>query len=58
MDIITGKILKLNNWPDGKIIGIAKTISAQLAAQGVEREANSVSSMQFGRTPVPFSPMC
>ena len=29
MDIITGKILKLNNWPDGKIIGIAKTISAQ-----------------------------
>ena len=24
MDIITGKILKLNNWPDGKIIGLAK----------------------------------
>ena len=39
MDIITGKILKLNNWPDGKIIGIAKTISAQLSAQGVERDA-------------------
>ncbi|MBK8420184.1 RtcB family protein [Candidatus Villigracilis saccharophilus] len=39
MDIITGKILKLNNWPDGKIIGIAKTISAQLAAQDVERDA-------------------
>ena len=39
MDIITGKILKLNNWPDGKIIGIAKTISAQLATQGVERDA-------------------
>ncbi|MBI5944284.1 MAG: RtcB family protein [Chloroflexi bacterium] len=39
MDIITGKILKLNNWPDGKIIGIAKSISAQLAAQGLERDA-------------------
>ena len=39
MDIITGKILKLNNWPDGKIIGIAKNISAQLSAQGVERDA-------------------
>lgn len=39
MDIITGKILKLNNWPDGKIIGLAKNISAQLSAQGLEREA-------------------
>jgi tRNA-splicing ligase RtcB (3'-phosphate/5'-hydroxy nucleic acid ligase) len=38
MDIITGKILKLNNWPDGKIIGIAKNISMQLSAQGVERD--------------------
>ena len=39
MDIITGKILKLNNWPDGKIIGIAKAIAAELAGQGIEREA-------------------
>ena len=39
MDIITGKILKLNNWPDGKIIGIAKNISTQLSAQGLERDA-------------------
>jgi tRNA-splicing ligase RtcB len=38
MDIITGKILKLNHWPDGKIIGIAKTIAAQLAEQGLVRE--------------------
>jgi tRNA-splicing ligase RtcB len=38
MDIITGKILKLNNWPDGKIIGIAKSISTQLSAQGLERD--------------------
>jgi hypothetical protein len=24
MDIITGKILKLNNWEDGRVIGLAK----------------------------------
>ncbi len=39
MDIITGKILKLNNWPDGKIIGVAKNISTQLSDQGLERDA-------------------
>ena len=39
MDIITGKILKLNHWPDGKIIGIAKAIAAELAGQGMERDA-------------------
>jgi len=38
MDMITGKILKLNNWPDGKIIGIAKKIGAQLSQQGLDRE--------------------
>jgi tRNA-splicing ligase RtcB len=38
MDIITGKILKRNNWPDGKIIGIAKQVAAELAEQGLERE--------------------
>jgi tRNA-splicing ligase RtcB len=38
MDIITGKILKLNHWPDGKIIGIAKHIGAELAQQGLSRE--------------------
>jgi tRNA-splicing ligase RtcB (3'-phosphate/5'-hydroxy nucleic acid ligase) len=39
MDIITGKILKLNNWPDGKIIGLAKTVATQLTEQGLDREA-------------------
>ncbi len=39
MEIITGKILKLNNWPDGKIIGIAKQVAAELADQGLERQA-------------------
>lgn len=38
MDMITGKILKLNNWPDGKIIGLAKQVAAELADQGLERE--------------------
>ncbi len=38
MDIITGKILKLNNWPDGKIIGIAKNVATQLSEEGLERE--------------------
>lgn len=39
MDIITGKILKLNNWPDGKIIGIAKDVGNQLIQQGMDRDA-------------------
>lgn len=39
MDIITGKILKLNNWPDGKIIGLAKNIAGELATRGLERDA-------------------
>lgn len=38
MDVITGKILKLHNWPDGRIIGIAKDIAARLAEQGLERD--------------------
>jgi tRNA-splicing ligase RtcB (3'-phosphate/5'-hydroxy nucleic acid ligase) len=38
MDTLTGKILKLHNWPDGKIIGIAKRIGEQLAGQGLDRE--------------------
>jgi tRNA-splicing ligase RtcB len=38
MDILTGKILKLNGWPDGKIIGLAKQAAAELAGQGLERE--------------------
>ena len=38
MDIITGKILKLNHWPEGKIIGIAKHAAGILAGQGLERD--------------------
>jgi len=39
MDIITGKILKLNNWPDGKIIALAKDLGNKLIENGVERDA-------------------
>src|SRR5512138_2750133 len=38
MDIITGKTLKLHNWPDGRIIGIAKKIAEQLSEKGFDRE--------------------
>jgi tRNA-splicing ligase RtcB len=39
MDIFTGKILKLNGWPEGKIIGLAKEIGNKLIENGMEREA-------------------
>jgi tRNA-splicing ligase RtcB len=39
MDIITGKILKLKDWPDGKIIGIAKDIGNKLIEQGMDRDS-------------------
>ncbi|KOR31521.1 RNA 2',3'-cyclic phosphate--5'-hydroxyl ligase [Achromatium sp. WMS3] len=35
---MTGKILKLHQWPEGKIIGIAKKIGNQLIEQGLERD--------------------
>lgn len=38
MDIITGKILKLNNWQDGRVIGLAKDAGNQLIEQGVDKE--------------------
>ena len=38
MDLLTGKILKLNGWPDGRIIGLAKIVAQQLSAQGLARE--------------------
>ncbi len=35
--MLTGKILKLHGWPDGKIVGLAKEVGEQLAAQGLDR---------------------
>jgi tRNA-splicing ligase RtcB len=37
MDIVTGKILKLNNWPDGKVIGVASGLR-QNSGAGCGRE--------------------
>ena len=55
MDIITGKILKLHNWPDGKIIGIAKNIAAQLSAQGLGTRRDSLRQLDAVRqNPGPF----
>jgi tRNA-splicing ligase RtcB len=39
MDIITGNILKLNGWPDGKIIGLAKEAATQLLDSGLDRDS-------------------
>ncbi len=39
MDIITGKILKLNNWQDGRVIGLAKDAGNQLIEQGMDRDS-------------------
>ena len=36
--ILTGKILQLHGWSQGKIIGLAKRIGEQLADQGLDRE--------------------
>ncbi|HEX6817940.1 MAG TPA: RtcB family protein [Ktedonobacterales bacterium] len=37
--MLTGKILKLYGWPEGKIIGLAKTAGNTLEAQGLDQEA-------------------
>lgn len=39
MDIITGKILKLNNWQDGRVIGLAKDAGNKMIEQGLDRDA-------------------
>jgi tRNA-splicing ligase RtcB len=36
-ELITGKILKIHGWPDGRIIGLAKMIAENLSAQGMDR---------------------
>jgi tRNA-splicing ligase RtcB len=54
MDIVTGKILKLHGWPDGKIIGLAKEAAAGLAGQGLDREAILAHLDQVRRQPGRF----
>jgi tRNA-splicing ligase RtcB len=38
-ELITGKILKIHGWPDGRIIGLAKMIAENLSTQGMDRGA-------------------
>ena len=54
MDMISGKILKLNNWPDGRIIGIAKRIGMQLSEQGFDRETILARLEAVRQNPGPF----
>ncbi len=54
MDTITGKILKLHHWPDGKIIGIAKRTGEQLAAQGMDRKTVLARLDAVRQNPGPF----
>jgi tRNA-splicing ligase RtcB len=35
--MITGKILKTHGWPEGKVIGLAKTAARHLETEGLER---------------------
>jgi len=53
-NIITGKILKVNGWPDGKVIGIAKRIAEKLAEQGFERETILARLDAVRQNPGPF----
>ena len=54
MDIITGKILKLNDWPDGKIIGITKRIGMQLVNRDLTAKLSWRASRQYAKTQVHF----
>ena len=54
MDTITGKILKLHNWPDGRIIGIAKRIGETLGEQGFDREKVLARLDAVRQNPGPF----
>jgi len=52
--LLTGKILKLHGWSDGRVIGIAKNIGAQLAEQGLDRETILARLDAVRHNPGPF----
>ena len=54
MDIITGKILKRNGWPDGRIIGLAKQAGEQLLAGGLDRDSVLIKLEAVRSNPGPF----
>ena len=54
MTLITGKILKHNGWPEGKIIGAARAAAEQLLAQGLQRETVLSQLDAVRQNPGPF----
>ena len=54
MDMISGKILKLHGWPDGKIIGIAKKIAEDLSQHGFDRDTILARLDAVRQNPGPF----
>ncbi len=54
MEIITGKILKRNGWPDGRIIGLAKDAGDQLLANGMDRDSVLANLEAVRSNPGPF----
>ena len=54
MDVITGKMLKRNGWPDGKIIGLAKQAGDQLLAEGFDRDSVLAKLEAVRADPGPF----
>jgi len=54
MDILTGKILKRNGWPDGRIIGLAKQAGEQLLAGGLDRDSVLIKLEAVRSNPGPF----
>lgn len=37
--MISGKVLRLNNWPEGKVLGLAKAAAEQLESTGLDRDS-------------------
>ena len=55
MDMITGKTLKLNGWPDGKIIGLAKKAAEEeLMKTEADRESVLARLDEVRKIPVLF----
>ena len=53
---ISGKILKLNRWPDGKVIGIAKKAAEELAKTGADRQSILTRLDEVRQNPGAFLP--
>jgi len=52
--MISGKVLRLNNWPEGKVLGLAKAAAEQLEAQGLDRDSTLARLDEVRQNPGPF----